>query len=209
MKKCILVIMLIFVLSILGYILITRKTDPDSVKGIFYFDVDGTITTANNFESIIQECLKNNIAVGIITNSHRTVASICTGNLAGGNEIGSSTWMSDTLCKQFNKNERMFNSRVVVAGKTVAPPGYPEKESPGYIKAFDMNYGRDLFYPNIPDRCVVLFDDDLGYLEGVVEYNKINNTTFGMVCANKTCGGKYLNIDMVKKTIQDLICATT
>lgn len=181
------------------------STNEGVTKGIFYFDVDGTIITSENFDSIVKECLKNNIAVGIATNSMRTVDFICTGNKAGGKERWSDGWMSSTLCKQFNKNGgRMFNSKVIVAGSRDKPPGYPENRSPGYIKTFNMKYGRDLFYPNVPNNCVVLFDDDPGYLEGVREYNRENGTDFGSVCANFGCGGKNLDIYLVKRKIKEI-----
>lgn len=217
MKTLILSVILLFSIGISIYLFLTcrkskceeeNKNDTkDETKGIFYFDIDGTLTTSKDFESIVQKCLENKIAVGIITNSPRTVESICTGDSKGGDEPGSSTWMSNKLCKQFNENNnRMFNSTIIVAGSENKPEGWTQKNGPGYMKAFDMNYGRNKFYPHVPDNCVILFDDNPDYLSGVLKYNNINKTNFGVVCANSSCGGEILDINLVEQTIRELKC---
>ena len=101
--------------------------------------------------------------------------------------------MSNILCKHFQKNKRMYNSTSIVAGSEHKPHDWPSNKlssDPGYVKGFDMVYGRDLFYPDIPDKCVVLFDDQSFYMDGVKRYNK----NLEVECANYTCGARFLEI---------------
>jgi hypothetical protein len=175
------------------------KTDIDleKIKGICYFDIDGTLITANgDRDKMMKHCLDNNFAIGIITASNRTVDDICDGD----NPIES--WMPKILCEQFNKNKgKMFNSTKIVSGSTVLPSTYPVNRDQGYIKGFDMTYGRDLFYPNIPDKCIVLFDDQKSVIEGVKEFGSNLETQ----CANTTCGlDNVLGIDNIKNKVFEM-----
>lgn len=173
------------------------KSTPEKTKGICYFDIDGTLTTANgDRDAIMRECLDNNFAIGIITASNRKIEDVCDGDVPREN------WMPKLLCEQFNKNGgKMYNSTRVVAGNTNFPVGYPYNKDQGYIKGFDMDNGRNSFYPNIPDKCVVLFDDQLGVLNGVKTYN----SNFQTQCANTACGLKNgLDISIVKNKIKEM-----
>lgn len=169
----------------------------NKIKGICYFDIDGTLTTANgNRDLMVKECLDNNFDVGIITASNRKLSDMCSGNKAN------VPWMSDILCKKFNETGgTLYNSRDNIAGQNKFPSNYPHNKDPGYKKGFDMVYGRDKFYPNIPDKCIVLFDDDPYFIQGVKNYNKNLETQ----CANNTCGlNGVLNLDIVKNKIQQM-----
>ena len=169
----------------------------NKIKGICYFDIDGTLTTANsNRDLMVQECLDNNFDVGIITASNRKISDMCSGNKAN------VPWMSDILCKKFNETGgKLYNSRDNIAGENKFPSNYPHNKDPGYQKGFDMVYGRDKFYPDIPDKCVVLFDDDPYFIQGVKNYNK----NLEIQCANNTCGlNGVLNLDVVKNKIQQM-----
>lgn len=173
-------IILILVLLTLSYFLIyfivglnnrvtycTDKTCKEYPKGICYFDIDDTLTTAKgDKDEIVKQCLDNNFAIGIITASTRKVEDICEGSKA------KVEWMSDLLCEQFQKNNaKMYNSASVVAGSEVFPVDYPIGESHGIIKGYNMEYGRKTFYPNVSDKCVVLFDDQQRVLDDVKKYN--------------------------------------
>lgn len=175
--------------------------NKDNVKGICYFDIDNTLTSAiGDRDEIIQECLDNNFAVGIVTASGRTIDDICSGNKAGGYQ--NAEWMSDKLCKQFRENKgKMFNSLRVVAGETIFPKNYPANQSFGFIKGFDMHYGKNLSHPSVPDKCVVLFDDNPMVLKGVKEYNPELETQ----CSHPTCGGKLLTKEIVRGKIKEMI----
>jgi hypothetical protein len=169
----------------------------NKIKGICYFDIDGTLTTSNsNKDLMVQECLDNNFDVGIVTASNRKLSDICSGDKAN------VPWMSDILCKKFNETEgKLYNSRDIIGGKDIFPPNYPHNKDPGYIKGFDMVNGRDKFYPDISDKCLVLFDDDPYFIQGVKNYNKNLETQ----CANNSCGlNGVLNLDIVKNKIQQM-----
>jgi hypothetical protein len=155
----------------------------DNTKGICYFDIDDTLTTANgNRDKIVKQCLDNNFAIGIVTASSRKVSDICNGNKA------KVSWMSDLLCEQFqNNNGKMYNSTTVVAGSTVFPSDYPNGKSQGFIKGYVMDHGRKTFYPNVPEKCVVLFDDQKHVLNGVKQYNPNLETQ----CAGYHPGNPY------------------
>lgn len=167
------------------------------IKGICYFDIDNTLTTAEgNPDEIMQECLKNDFAVGIITASARTVNHICSGDKVR------EPWMSDILCKQFQENDsKMYNSTTVIAGQKKFPPNYPFGQNQGYIKGYNMKYGRDSYYPHVPDKCVVLFDDQQPVIDGVKNFGKELETQ----CSNTSCHyGRPLNLDTVKAKIKEM-----
>ena len=169
-------------------------------KGICYFDIDGTLITANgDRDEMMKTCLDNNFDIGIITASPRTLDMLC--NLDTGKS--KEKWMPDTLCKRFSDTGGMlFNSSNTVAGKNHLPTNYPKDSSDyGYIKGFDMTFCRDSFYPDIPDKCLLLFDDDPIYIKGVNKFNP----TLDVQCANAECGGDILDINIVKKAVNRLI----
>lgn len=178
-------------------------------KGICYFDIDGTLTTAPGDSSykdkMMQECLDNDFAIGIITASNRRIEDVCDGSCA------KVPWMSNLLCKQFAENGgKMFNSTRVVAGNGIFPSEYPHDKDQGYIKGFDMKYGRDKFYPDIEDKCVVLFDDQQPVLDGMKHFNP----RFEGQCANNpsnpndktTCTtlGRVLDVAAVRAKVQQM-----
>lgn len=182
-----------------------EQYNSDNVKGICYFDIDDTLTTAKgDKDEIVKQCLDNNFAIGIITASSRKVDDICDGNKA------KVEWMSDLLCEQFqNNNARMYNSSNIVAGSQIIPKDYPIGASQGIIKAYDMEYGRKMFYPNISDKCVVLFDDQQHVLEDVKKYN----SNLEIQCSGHrpnnpyTCKslGRVLDKDVVRSKVMSMI----
>jgi hypothetical protein len=185
------------------------KTPPGpgpTTKGICYFDIDNTLTSAQgDRDEMMRQCLDNNFAIGIITASNRKLEDVCDGDKPR------EPWMSELLCKQFNKNgARMYNSTSVVAGSTVFPANYPFGKDQGYIKGYDMKYGRDTFYKDIPDKCIVLFDDQQPVLDGVHNFDP----NFQTQCANTphsssdktTCKtlGHVLDIATVKAKVESM-----
>jgi hypothetical protein len=138
-----------------------------SKKGICYFDIDGTLTTAKGDRNeMMKECLDNDFAIGIVTASPRKVTDICNGDKA------IDDWMPDLLCKQFQENNaKMYNSTTQLTGSDYFPINIINKNQ-GHIKAWQMKYGRDKFYPDILDKCIVLFDDQQHIIDGVKQYDK-------------------------------------
>ena len=159
------------------------KKDGYEKTGICYFDIDDTLTTArDNTDNLVKECLDNNFAIGIITASPRKVSDICEGDKA-----------------------RMYNSSTVLAGRTFFPSDYPHGASQGIIKGYDMEYGRKMFYPNVSDKCVVLFDDQQHVLDDVKKYNSNLETQCSGYRPNNpyTCKslGHVLDVETVRNKV--------
>ena len=72
---------LIFSVCLYNVLLYYKCPNSLKIKGICYFDIDGTLTSSTgNREEIIKVCLDNNFAVGIITASGRKIEHICEGD---------------------------------------------------------------------------------------------------------------------------------
>jgi hypothetical protein len=158
------------------------------LKGIMYFDIDGTLITANknDIESNMQLCLDNNYAIGIITASNREIHHLCNGD----NPV--EEWMPKTLCKFMKEtNYITYNADHIVAGMKIGDPNFPKNYPPleydnllvqGVKKGYQMKYGQEML--NIKDpKQIVLFDDYACVLVGAKKYNP--NGTY--VCAGDNC----------------------
>ena len=172
-------------------------------KGICYFDIDDTLTSAKgNIKNLMKKCIDNNFAVGIITASSRKIEDICDGDKS------KQPWMPDLLCKQFKYNPSLYNSSVILSGKPRLTPNIPYDKY-GIVKAHDMEYCRNLHYPYIPDKCLVLFDDQKDIINNVKFYNNNLETQ----CSShkpydsKICNslGKMLDADTVEKKVKFMI----
>lgn len=201
------ILLFVVVLSVLSFFVINKfkpKNSEQFTKGICYFDIDDTLTTAKGDRNgIVKQCLDNNFAIGIITASPRKVSDMCDGNKA------KVDWMSDLLCEQFqNNNAKMYNSTTVVAGSTLFPSDYPHGKSQGFIKGYNMEHGRKTFYPSVPDKCVVLFDDQKHVLNGVKQYNSnLETQCAGYRPGNPhTCNtiGRVLDSDIVRNKVESM-----
>jgi hypothetical protein len=163
-----------------------------TTNGIVYFDVDGTLTSViDNHNKLVEECIDMGYLYGIITASNRTLWDVCVSP-----NKSAVRWMPDGLCK----DSTLYNSRSLVAGSSNFPIGYPYGESQGYIKGWLMDYGRNLKDSTIPDRNVVLFDDDPDFISGVKRFNP----NFTVQCVGSRCGGPVLDSVLVK-TVLDKI----
>ena len=174
-----------------------KIASSESTKGICYFDIDGTLITANgDRDEMMKTCLDNNFDIGIITASSRSLEDLCDG------DISKVKWMPNSLCKRFkDTGGRLFNSAVSVAGSSNLPSNYPKNTDYGFIKGFNMSFCRDSFYSEIPDKCLLLFDDDPNYLKGVKQFNP----NLEIQCANTLCGGRRLDNNVVKNAIDRLV----
>lgn len=174
------------------------------IKGICYFDIDDTLTTAKGDpDEIIQTCFDNNFAVGIITASTRTIDDICSGDYKGGRQ--NANWMSNKLCKQFRENNgKMFNSLLFVAGQDlksfIKESNYDSNLDYGHIKALSMIRGKDL-YPHLSYKDIVLFDDNSLVMEQVKQINH----ELQVVCSHPKCNGTFLTKELVSKKIKSMI----
>lgn len=173
---------LIFVLvgGIIGYLFLkyfsnksisTFKAQPSQkVKGIVYFDIDDTLSTAhfNHKEAAIDAILNKGYGVGIITASDRTIEHVCSGNQAN-QEL--SPWMPDSLCGWMsNRDFDTYNSRSLTAGKRTTLPNFGGTyEEIGRKKGWQMKHGMELL--GIEDASkVILLDDNTRVIEDASQY---------------------------------------
>ena len=163
------------------------------LKGICYFDVDGTLTTATSDRNqMMNACLDKNFDIGYITAGDHPLEQVCKGDKSIKN------WMSDVLCKRINDtNGKLFNTPGVVCGSTTKPNNYP-KGSAGTKKGFDMKYCKDNFHKNISDKCLILFDDDPGYAADVKKYN----SDLQVECSGNKC---KTGLQLTTKIIDDAV----
>ena len=164
-------------------------------KGIVFFDIDGTITTATGDKNrIIQTCIDRGYLVGVAT-----------GGPYAPREVVKHDWFPTRLRDELEKTDfRFFNSTKYFNGKKLFPDGYPSSRSAGYRKGYTMisNRNSEAVSRKIPDARLVLFDDDPEYLDDVVKYNP----GITVVCAGAKCGGKgwHLTAALVQKTLDDI-----
>lgn len=137
-------------------------------------------------------CLDNNFDIGIITASARTIPMICDGDKA------IAPWMSDKLCKRIQEsNGRLFNTTKVISGENRLENGRVYTNDVAKMKTNDMLYSRDKYHPDIPDKCLTLFDDDVDVLKGVNSFNG----KLSAVCSSVKCGleRNLSDIDVLNK----------
>jgi hypothetical protein len=181
----------------------TKRKNISKKKGICYFDIDDTLTTATgNIDNLVKKCIDNDFAVGIITASSRKLEHICDGPKS------KHPWMPDLLCKQFNQNPALYNSSVVLSGKTRPTPTIPYSKY-GMVKAHDMEYCRNLHYPHIHNKCLVLFDDQKQIISNVKIYNNeletqcsSHNPEDPSICDSL---GKLLDAETVENKVKSMI----
>ena len=164
-------------------------------NGICFFDIDDTLTSSSDsVDDIVDECVKNNFEVGIVTASYRDIDHVC-------NPEKNNNFYSKKLCDQLKKNNyKTFNSLLVTAGNKKIPEKIKfeiDKQNYGLVKALQIEYSKTVLDENINDKNVIFFDDQTAILNSVKNYNK----NFKVICANKFCGGKNLDVDLIKKSI--------
>ncbi|HLX53068.1 MAG TPA: hypothetical protein VKR58_03975, partial [Aquella sp.] len=145
---------------------------PQKPNGVCFFDVDGTLSQndENTNDVVVKNCLDKDFSVGIITSSQRTIDYLC-----------EEYFISENLCKLI-KNNNMFNSLVMRSGKKYTVPKFEEflnperKKKPdanfklGNLKALHAHNWRYVNYKDMPDKCVLLIDDDVETLYGYLFY---------------------------------------
>jgi hypothetical protein len=168
----------------------------NSYKGLVLFDIDGTLTGGNTVEtnsSIVQACIDNSFAVGICTAGSKYSME---------NILSYTDWMPKNLYDFIIKHDNVtFNN---VASKILM--GKPDDESyselpdqhPGFLKGFALEKTANALGITNP-KCMILCDDDSGYITHFLSYNPDLN----VVCSGVSCGGiqARLNIEDVKNAM--------
>lgn len=174
--------MLLFIFvfgSIIGFLLYkyfykksvsSYSNRKSKLKGIVYFDIDDTLSTAHfdDKNKAIKAILNKGYGVGIVTASDRTINDVCHGNRANQQF---SPWMPDALCDWMSKRDfDTYNSRSLTAGKKTPFPYFGGMyEEIGQKKGWQMKHGMDLF--EVEDASnVILFDDNRTVIEDALQY---------------------------------------
>lgn len=152
------------------------------VRGICYFDIDRTLTTARDGDQIIRECLSRGYDVGIVTASSRRRFHVCR------NGVQTEPWMPPILCQMLDASHgALYNSTTELGGSTALPSAYLQGNTVGGAKAYAMTACRDRVYPHLPDSSLILFDNDPIVLRQVARANP----NVRLVCANVECGAPH------------------
>ena len=161
------------------------KSQPNhklSYKGLCLFDIDGTLTTGENNEQVIDICLNAGYAVGIST----------AGSMYHPKNLLSFSWMPKNLYKFMQEhNFDTFNNVAsdILAGKYDPQEYKIIKDNYSGHKVWGLLKGHSLMvtaskYNIIDPTKMVLFDNDPIFLQGLQDYNKNLN----LVCAGSPCG---------------------
>lgn len=163
-------------------------------KGLVLFDIDGTLTsnTAQNNYSIVQACIDNSFAVGICT----------AGSVYSMENILSYNWMPRNLYDFIQKEDKItFNnvgSKILLGKPNELLYSKLSNQHPGFLKGFALEKTANALGITSP-KCMILCDDDIGYIEHFRQYNPNLN----VVCSGVSCGGfgARFNIDDVKNAM--------
>lgn len=157
-------------------------------NGLVLFDIDGTLTpnsSSYNF-LIVQACIDKNFAVGICTaNRSYSMENLLTFH-----------WMPQNLYNFIHKEQNITFNNVgtqVLMGKS--GKRYYSKllhQHPGYLKGFALEKTANNLGITNPN-CMILCDDDQGYIEYALKYNSNINIV--------NCGSEKLSIQNVKNAM--------
>ena len=140
------------------------------LKGIVYFDIDDTLSTArfDVKDKAIESILNKGYGVGIVTASDRTIDDVCHGNRANQQF---SPWMPDAMCDWMSsRNFDTYNSRSLTAGNKITFPHFGGTyEEIGRKKGWQMKYGMHSLGINDASN-VILFDDNAAVIEDALQY---------------------------------------
>ena len=140
------------------------------LKGIVYFDIDDTLSTArfDDKNKAINSILEKGYGVGIVTASDRPINHVCSGNQANKQF---SPWMPDALCDWMsNRDFDTYNSWSLTAGKKTEFPHFGGMyEEMGHKKGWQMKSGMDLLGIENASN-VILFDDNTRVIEDALQY---------------------------------------
>lgn len=192
-------ILFVFIaLVIFAFLIVLFVNNKDhftkNYKGLVLFDIDGTLTsnTAQNNYLIVQACIDNSFAVGICT----------AGSVYSMENLLSYNWMPKNLYDFIVREDKItFNnvgSKILMGKPDELSYSNLSNQHPGFLKGFALEKTANSLGITKP-RCMILCDDDIGYIQNFREYNP--NLT--VVCSGVSCGGigARLNINDVKNAM--------
>ncbi|MCC2625855.1 MAG: hypothetical protein K0R14_1728 [Burkholderiales bacterium] len=148
---------------------------PKNPKGVCFFDMDGTLSQnadGDKNQQVIWACLERGFLVGIITASQRNI-----------DQTFFEPFISYDLYRLILLHDSyMYNNYSMRSGQDAATDlaTYEDKEdenkntilNSGYKKAYQVHYWRNKYFPEMPDKCVVLFDDTKVVIDQYIDYGK-------------------------------------
>lgn len=177
------IVLLLFILIMISFLIFCisiKNEDFKKYNGLVLFDIDGTLTPNNaSYNSlIVQACIDKNFAVGICTaNSGYSMENILTFD-----------WMPSNLynfiCKEKNITFNNVGSKLLM-GKTSKTYSNLLYQQPGYLKGFALEKTANILGITNPN-CMILCDDDQGYIEYAFKYKPTINIV--------NCGVERLSI---------------
>ena len=151
-------------------------------KGLCLFDIDGTLTTGENNEKVVDLCLKAGYAVGIST----------AGSGYTPRNLTSFSWMPQNLYKFMSEHNFITFNNVasnILAGK-YDPLGYKFIKDKyfdhtvwGVLKGHSLMKTAAKYNIKDPSK-MILFDNDPSFIKGVKIYNKYMQA----ICSGSPCG---------------------
>lgn len=184
------IIFLFFSLIIIPYLVFfsfAKNEDFKKYNGLVLFDIDGTLTpnSANYNFSLVQTCINENFAVGICTaNRGYSMKNLLTFD-----------WMPNNLYNFIIKQKNITFNNVgsqVLMGKTSKDYSNLLHQHPGYLKGFALEKTANTL-GIINPSCMILCDDDNGYIEYALKYKSDINIV--------NCGTERLNTQNLKKSM--------
>lgn len=166
-------------------------------KGLVLFDVDGTLASVNNVEtnySIVQACIDNSFAVGICTAGS---------GYSMDNILSYTNWMPrnlyDFIIKEGNITFNNVGSKILMGKPDEGAYSKLSVQHPGFLKGFALEKTANALGIVNP-KCMILCDDDKGYIKEFLNYN----SNLNVVCSGVSCGGPAarLNITDVKNAMK-------
>jgi len=181
------IIFLLLIIPFLIFYIFAKKRDFKKYNGLVLFDIDGTLTpnSANYNFLLVQTCINENFAVGICTANRRySMKNILTFD-----------WMPINLYNFISKQKNItFNnvSNQVLMGETTEQYFKLLNQHPGYLKGFALEKTANTL-GIINPSCMILCDDDNGYIEYALKYKSDINIV--------NCGIERLNTQNLKSAM--------
>ncbi|MCC2625857.1 MAG: hypothetical protein K0R14_1730 [Burkholderiales bacterium] len=142
------------------------KFIPKKPKGVCFFDIDGTLSQDADYDKnqgAILACLKRGFLVGIITASQRSIAHTC-----------DEPYISKDLCDLITRdNSYMYNNASMRSGEISNKLKDFHPYNVGHKKAYQAHYWWKKYFPDMPDKCIILFDDDNVLINQYKDYAKL------------------------------------
>ena len=163
----------------------------ENYNGLVLFDIDGTLTTGTENESVVQYFLDRGYAVGIST----------AGAMYNPKNIMNFPWMPKNLWFFMVRNNfDTFNNVMsnILCGK-FDPSTYNANMDNvsisnilGWKKGLSMKKTAEIYNITNPKQ-IILLDNDPDYISGVKYYNP----NFSVICAGKPCSNENLSMKTI------------